>query len=150
MKKRSRGVTGLAFSSVLIGIYSQFAAVALILTGSVFSTSGSAYAGFAFILGSLFLGLTFASYFLVYGFWTRKSWSWAGGIALVITVAVASVALSVVSSNFLSSLLPMAAAVAGVWYLNRPEVKAELTGTEVSTQQSLNVADTFEVAEPAH
>ncbi len=150
MKNRSSGIAILAFSSVLIGIYCQFAAVALILTGSVFSASGSVYAGFALIIGSLFFGLTFAAYFLAYGFWTRKDWSWAGGIALVITLVVASMALSVLSTNFTSTVLPLAAAVAGVWYLNRAEIKAELTGTEVANQRTVNVADTFEAAEPAH
>lgn len=148
MHKRSFGVTTLAFSSVMIALYSQFAAVALILTGSVWSSSGSVYASASFALGALFFGLTFASYFLAYGFWTQKSWAWAGGVALLATLVVASVALSVISTNFVSTVLPLAAAVAGIWYLNRPAVKTELVVAEASTAAPVNAG--LNVAEPAH
>ncbi|MEX1296466.1 MAG: hypothetical protein AB1Z67_09875 [Candidatus Limnocylindrales bacterium] len=130
MQNRSLGATTLAFSSVMIGLYAQFAAVALILTGAVFSPSGSVYAAASFALGGLFFGLTFAAYFLAYGYWTRKSWSWAGGIALLVTLLVASVVLSIISTNLTSTVLPLAGAVVGVWFLNRPAIKAELLGTD--------------------
>ena len=150
MQKRSFGVTTLAFSSVMVALYCQFAAVALIITGSVFSQSGSAYAAASFALGALFFGLTFASYFLAYGFWTGKSWAWAGGLALFATLVIASVALSVISTNFVSTVLPLAAAVAGVWYLNRPAVKAELLGTDVPVASKVSAGGGLEVAGPVH
>ncbi len=150
MQKRSLGVTTLAFSSVMIALYSQFAAVALILTGSVFSQSGSVLAAASFTLGAVFFGLTFAAYFLAYGFWTAKSWAWAGGMAVVVTLVVASVILSVISSNFVSSVMPLVAAVAGIWYLNRPAIKAELLGTEAPAVATVGSNAGIEVAEPAH
>jgi hypothetical protein len=150
MQKRSFGVTTLAFSSVMVALYCQFAAVALIITGSVFSQSGSAYAAASFALGALFFGLTFASYFLAYGYWTSKSWAWAGGMALFATLVVASVVLSVISTNFVSTVLPLAAAVAGVWYLNRPAVKAELLGTDVPVASKVSAGGGLEVAGPVH
>ena len=150
MQKRSFGVTTLAFSSVMVALYCQVAAVALIITGSVFSSSGSAYAAASFALGALFFGLTFASYFLAYGFWTGKSWAWAGGVALFATLVVASVVLSVISTNFVSTVLPLAAAVAGIWFLNRPAVKAELLGTEAPAAVAVRTTSGLEAAEPAH
>jgi hypothetical protein len=149
MQERSHGVTTLAYSSVLIGLYCQFAAIALILTGSVYAPSGEPSAAMALLLGALFFGLTFASYFLGYGFWTRKHWSWAGGIALFVTLVVASAALSIISTDFVSTLMPLAAAVAGIWYLNRPAVKAELLGTEVPEKAPTAVPDSLEGAQPA-
>ena len=150
MQKRSFGVTTLAFSSVMVALYCQFAAVALIITGSVFSQSGSAYAAASFALGALFFGLTFASYFLAYGFWTGKSWAWVGGMALFATLAIASVVLSDISTNFVSTGLPLAAAVAGVWYPNRPTVKAERRGTETPAAAGVRTTSGLEAAEPAH
>lgn len=148
MQNRSFGTTTLAFSSVMVGLYTQFAAVALILTGSVFSPSGTIYAAASFALGALFFGLTFAAYFLAYGFWTRKSWAWAGGAALFVTLVVASVLLSLISTNFVSSVLPLAAAVVGIWFLNRPAVKADYLGA-VAPAAATAAATSMKAAEPA-
>ncbi len=149
MKKRSYGVTALAFSSVLIALYCQFGAVALILTGSVFSRSGVEHATLALVLGALFFGLTFASYFLAYGYVTRKSWAWAGGIAFFAAFVVANLGLSVVSSNYISTVLPLAGAIVAIWYLNRPAVKAEFLGDEATVEPRATVPDALEIAEPA-
>lgn len=128
MHQRSLGVTVLAFGSVMVGLYCQFAAVALILLGSVFTPVGSTPAAIALLLGAVFLGLTVAAYFLGYGFWTRKHWAWAGGLALVAVLAVASLALSFTATSFLSSVSPVITAALAVWFLHRPAVRAELLG----------------------
>lgn len=150
MQNRSAGVTILAFSSIMVALYGQFAAVSLILTGAIWSSSGSIYASVSFALGVVFAVLVVAAYFLAYGFWTGKSWAWAGGMGLFATLVIASVVLSVVSTNFVSTVLPLAAAVAGVWFLNRPAVKAELLGTEVPAAAAVPANGGLEVAEPAH
>ncbi len=149
MRDRSFGVTVLAFSSIMIALYSQFAAIALILIGSVYTAAGSAPAAFVLMLGAVFLGLTFASYFLGYGFWTKKHWSFAAGVTLFVSFVVANVLLSVISTNFISSIVPALAAVVGVWYLHRPAVKAELLDEAAPTSESLPRVDTLEGAEPA-
>ena len=137
MHDRSFGVTVLAFSSVMVGLYCQFGAIALILMGSVFTPTGSTPAAFALVIGAVFLGLTFAAYFLGYGFWTRKHWSWAGGIALFGVLVGASLVLSFISSSYLSSVSPIVVAAIAVWYLNRPVIRAELLGEpEPSTTES--------------
>lgn len=149
MQDRSFGVTTLAFSSVMVGLYSQFAAITLLLAGSVFTPAGSSSGAFALVLGALFLGLSGAAYFLGFGFWTRKHWSWAGGVALFGVLAGASLALSFMSTNFLSSIMPLVAGALVVWYLNRPAIKAELLGRSQPKESQAAAPDGLKGAEPA-
>jgi hypothetical protein len=148
MQQRSFGVVALAFSSILIALYCQVAAVALILTGLVFSPSGSIHANVALVDGVLFLGLTVASYVLAYGFWTRKGWSWAVGIAYFVTLVLASVMLSVIAVDFRSTVLPLAAAILGLLALRRPMIRAELHGIEAPTSSTPAIPDDLGGAQP--
>lgn len=150
MQPRSHSVTILAYSAVMVGLFCQFAAAALLITGSVFAPSGEMSAMVTLVIGAVFFGLTFASYFVAYGLFTRKTWSWAGSITLFVTLVVASAALSFVASNFVSTVLPLVAAVVGVWYLNRPAVKAELLGTDVPAATPVSAPSSLDGAEPAH
>ena len=150
MQKRSFGVTTLAFSSVMVGLYCQFAAITLMLAGSVFTPTGSISGAITLLLGAVFLGTMVAAYFLGYGFWTRKHWSWAGGAALFGVLAGSSLVLSVMASNYLSSITPLVAGVLVVWYLNRPAIKAELLGQSQPEQVQAAGADGLKSAELAH
>ena len=149
MRQRSLSIIVLAFSSVMIGLYCQFAAVALILTGSVFTVAGSTPAAITLVIGATFLGLTVGAYFLGYGLWTRKHWSWAGSIALLAVLVGASLALSVISSSYISSISPVFVAIVGAWYLNRPAIKAGLLGPAEPTESEAKLSDRLEAAEPA-
>lgn len=149
MRERSFGVTIVAFSAVMVALYSQFAAIALLLTGSVFTAAGSVPAAFVLMLGAVFLGLTLAAYAIGFGLWTRRPWSWAGGVALFVAFVVANVVLSVISANFLSTVVPAVAAVTLVWQLHRPAVKAQLIGHAENAASSVPVTDSLEGAEPA-
>ena len=150
MQNRSLGVTTLAFTSVMIALYCQFAAIALILTGSIYTAAGSSPGAFTLLTGAVFLGLTFGAYFIGFGLWTRKHWAWAGSVALLVVLVGASAALSVISTNFVSLIVPTVAAVAGIWYLHRPAVKAELLGSHESDLSPVRVADGMDAPEPAH
>ena len=150
MRERSLGVTTLAFASVMVALFCQFAAVALIMMGSIFAVAGSVPAVFTLVLGAVFLGLTFAAYFQAYGFWTGKHWSWAGGVTLFVVFAVANVVLSAISSNFVSTILPGLGAIVAVWYLHRPAVKAELLGQPEAAAATVPVAEGMKGVEPAH
>ncbi len=141
MRPRSLGVTTLAFSSVMVGLYCQFATIALILTGSVFVVAGSRHADLALFTGTVFLGLTVAAYFLGYGLWTRRHWSWAGAIALFLVFVGANVVLSVVSGNVLNTLVPALGAIVGIWYLHRPAIKAELLGEKSAIGMTAPTSD---------
>ena len=150
MQDRSLGVTALAFSSVMIGLYCQFAAIVLILTGSVFTAAGSMHAAMALVNGAIFLGLTVAAYFVGYGLWTRKHWSWAGAVALFVVLIGANVVLSALATNLLSTVLPAIGAVVGIWYLHRPAVKTELLGSATPAPATVRVGDGLEMPELAH
>lgn len=150
MQDRSLGVTALAFSSVMIGLYCQFAAIILILTGSVFTAAGSMHAAVALVNGAIFMGLTVAAYFVGYGLWTRKHWSWAGSVSLLVVFIGANVMLSALSTNVISSVLPAAGAVLGIWYLHRPAIKTELLGSTTPAPAMVRVGDGMEMPELAH
>ncbi len=130
MRDRSIGVTALAFSAVMVALYSQYAAVALLLTGSVSNTAGSSLGPITVITGALFMGLTVAAYLVGYGFWTGKHWSWAGGMVVFVTLVAASFILSVISTNFTSLVLPSIGAIVAMTYLQRSPVRRELLDAE--------------------
>jgi hypothetical protein len=149
MRDRSFGVTTLAFTSVMAALYSQFAAIALLLTGSVFTVAGSLEAVAALFLGAVFLGVTVAAYLAGFGFWMRKHWSWAAGIAVFAVLIGASILLSIASGNFLSMLLPSIGGISAIAYLQRPAVRDELLGEERTADQRRPATDNVEAAEPA-
>ncbi len=150
MRDRSLGVTALAFGAVMVALYGQFAAVALLLMGSVSTTAGSSLGPITLITGAFFMGLTVAAYLVGYGFWTGKHWSWAGGMVVLVSLIVASLILSVISTNFVSLVLPSIGAVVAFVYLQRPAVRAELLGTEPKAHASCSVPCRIDAADPAH
>ena len=136
MRDRSLGVTALAFFTVMVALYSQMAAIALILGGSIFTAAGSVQGAAALLTGALFLGVAIAGYVVGYGFWTRRHWAWAGGMVVFATLIGANLILSLISANLLSSVLPVVGSVIAVWQLQRPATKAELLGTEIADSAS--------------
>ncbi len=150
MRDRSFGVTALAFSAVMVALYGQFAGIALLLTGSVSIAAGSSLGVITLITGAIFMGLTFAAYFVGYGFWTGKHWSWAGGMVVFATLIAASVVLSVISTNYTSLVLPSIGAIVAMGYLQRPLVRRALLGaTAVGDVQVSMMGDRTE-AKLAH
>jgi hypothetical protein len=149
MRHRSFGVTTLAFSTIMVALYCQVAAIALLLTGSVFTAAGSMQGAVVLITGAVYLGLTVAAYLVGFGLWTGKHWSWAGGLVVFGTLIGASVLLSVISSAFVSSLLPAVGAIVAIAYLRRSSVRAELLGSERNVD-SRTAPDRMDAAEPAH
>ena len=130
MRDRSLGVTALAFFSVMVALYSQMAAIALILGGSVFTAAGSVQGAAALLVGAVFLGVAVAAYAIGYAFWTRRHWSFAGGVTVFGTLIVANILLSLISGNPLSAVIPVVGSAIAIWELQRPAIKAELLGTE--------------------
>jgi hypothetical protein len=149
MRDRSPGVISLAFMSVMVALFAQLGAVALIIGGSVFTTLGSMQGAIVLMLGALFLGLAIASYVVAYALWTGKHWSWAGGVVIFATLIVASALLVVISGNPGAAPLPIISGVAGMWLLSRPAVKAELLGEQVAVEATVPAADGMRGAEVA-
>jgi hypothetical protein len=148
-QKRPLGITALAFTSIVVGLYSQVAAVALLLgamLGGVFSADTTAV---VIAIGALYLGLMGAAYFVGFGFWNQRHWSWAGGIVVFSTLIVSSVALALIATNVVAALVPSLGAAAAIWYLLRPATKTQLLGTNDARTADLPKADQAEAPAPA-
>jgi hypothetical protein len=132
MNKHTRplGITSLAFASVIVGIFCQVAAMALLLGGTLAGVAGTDTAAALLILGAVYLGLMVAAYFVGYGLWSQRRWSWAGGLVVFATLIVLSVFMLLLSANVLSVLVPGAAAAVSIWYLLRPETRAQLLSVD--------------------
>ncbi len=146
MQERSMEVTALAFFSVMVALYSQMAAIALILGGSIFAAAGSMHGAAALITGAVFLGVAVAAYAIGYAFWTRRHWSWAGGMVVFASLIGVNLVLSAISGNPLSAILPVAGSVIAIWQLQRPAVRAELLGTDF-VEGSSPATEALETAE---
>jgi hypothetical protein len=133
MRKRSIGVSVLAFSTLMVALYCQYAAISLVVTGSVFAPSGQIAAFLTAATGIVFAGLTATSYVVGVALWMRKPWSRVWAVGIYLTFFVANAILSALAGNFGSSILPTIGVAAALVYLNRPQVRAELQGAERPT-----------------
>ena len=129
-QKRPLGITALAFTSIVVGLYSQVAAIALLLGGLLGGVFSADITAIVIAIGALYLGLMGAAYFVGFGFWTQRHWSWAGGIVVFSTVIVSSVALALITTNVVAALVPSLGAGAAIWYLLRPVTKTQLLGAD--------------------
>jgi hypothetical protein len=143
--KRPLGITALTFVSVMVGLYCQMAALALLMGGMLGGVVGSDLTGVVLAMGALNLGLMGAAYFLGYGFWTQRHWAWAGGIVVFSMLIVTSILLVLISSNMISAIGPSLGAAAAIWYLFRPATKALLLGVDRTDRtEVLDTADQVE------
>lgn len=133
MRERSNGLKALAIGSVVVALYCQLAAMALIFNAAFLADSGSVNGVLGLALGPVFLALSLAAYALAYGFWAIKHWSLTLGTAVFVALIGASLALAVISTNVTSVLMPALGAVLGIWYLHRPAIRAELVGEDAAS-----------------
>jgi hypothetical protein len=140
-RTRPLGITALAFASVIVGIFCQVAAMALLLGGTLAGVAGTDMATALLVLGAVYLGLMVAAYFVGYGFWCKRHWSWAGGLVVFATLFVLSVFMLLLSANVLAVLLPGAGAAVAIWYLLRPEVREQLLGAGATGSTAIGEAD---------
>ena len=152
MTKRSFGVTVLAFSTIMVALYSQYAALSLLVTGSVFLPSGELAAMITVITGATFVGLTSAGYVVGVALWMRRSWAWGWAMGLYITFFAANAFLSVLANNFGSALLPTIGVALAVVFLRRPAVRAELASAAAPAAAPVTATSShrLEVPKPAH
>jgi hypothetical protein len=150
MRNRSIGVTALAASTILVAIYGQYAAIFLLTTGSVSTPFGSFAGAASLVTGATFMGIIVAAYVVGFGLWTRRSWSWNGAIVVYAAFVVANIVFSILATNFVSAVLPTIGAIAAVAYLQRPAVRAEITGEAVLAAPQVAIAEAVGVAGHAH
>lgn len=130
MRKRPFAVITLAYGSMMVALYAQLGAIALLLGGSIFTALGSMQGAAALLLGAVFLGTTVAAYVVTYGLWMQRHWSWAGGVTVFGMLIVSSVLLAALANTGLAAILPVSGGIAGLWLLTRPSVKLALLGSE--------------------
>jgi hypothetical protein len=150
MDKRTRplGITALAFASVVVGIFCQVAAMALMLGGTLAGVAGTDTATALLILGAVYLGLMVAAYLVGYGFWSLRHWSWAGGLVVFATLIVVSMFMLLLSANVLSVVVPGVGAVVAIWYLLRAETRARLLDVPAGAPAEVgDVDDSMPVAD---
>jgi hypothetical protein len=128
MVQRPLGITALAFASIVIGLYCQIAAIALFL-GSMVGGVFGAEVSVIIALGALYLGLMVAAYFVGYGFWTQRHWSWAGGLVVFGTFIVLAVLLGFVSANVTALVGLSVASGTAICYLLRADTRSHLLKT---------------------
>lgn len=147
MQERPLGVTALSLASVAVALYGLVAGIALLMGGTL-GTFGGSDAGVAvLILGAIVFATGMASFFVGYGFWTQRSWAWAGGIVVYATMIVAILAMGFIGASFLSLLLPVALGAGAIWYLLRPSTRAGLAATPTTASEASTPAPT--AAEPS-
>jgi hypothetical protein len=155
MKRRRIGVTVLASGTTVMAIYSQYAAITMLLTVAALAPEGSLRGTLAMFIGLVFLGLVFSGYVMGFGLWTRRAWSWHGAIAFYMVFFGANIVLSVLSNNYASAVLPAVVVAAAVSYLHQPAVRAEIVRATASRSRVAGVAQGsdsvgLEVARPVH
>jgi hypothetical protein len=148
-QKRPLSITALAFTSIVVGLYCQVAAIALLLGGMLGGVFSADITAIVIAIGALYLGLMGAAYFVGFGFWTQRHWSWAGGIVVFSTLIVSSVGLALITTNVVAALVPSLGAGAAIWYLLRPATKAQLLGTDDAEAADQPKADQAEASAPA-
>jgi len=139
MRDRSLGVTALALVSVVIGIYSMVAAIALLLGASIGAVVSAESGTGAFLLGVFFFGLSFTAYFVGGAFWLQKRWAWAGGMVIFGAAIVLNLAMVLFGGGLFAALVSVAFVAIAMGYLLRPSTKTELLGT-APTESNESVA----------
>ena len=148
--KRSLGVTLLAFGTALVAIYSQFAAISLLLTDRVAGATNGFESALTLITGLAFLALTLLAYATAVGLWFRWSWSARAAVAVYVTLFVANAALSIVLTNLVTAGVMTLGVVAALVYLRRPVVRTEIEGPRQPASDPGQVVEPTPVARLAH
>ena len=144
MNKHTRplGITALAFASIIVGhLLPGRGDGPAPRAGRSAGVAGTDTAAALLILGAVYLGLMVAAYFVGYGFWSQRHWSWAGGIVVFATLIVLSVFMLLLSANVLSVLVPGAGAAVAIWYLLRPETRAQLLDVDARDAAKVGEVD---------
>ncbi|MFV2063908.1 MAG: hypothetical protein ACC726_10415 [Chloroflexota bacterium] len=132
MRERSLGATALALVSVVVGIYSLVAAIALLLGASIGAVVSAENATGAFLVGIFFFGLSFAAYLVGGGFWLQRHWAWAGGIIIFGVAILLNLAMVAIGGSLIAALASAAIVAVVMGYMLRPATRTELLGSEAA------------------
>jgi hypothetical protein len=122
---RPTGITILAVLSAIGGILAILGSLALIGIGGVVGASGGGLlGGGAVVIGLFILVVGVLELAFAYGAWTLKPWAWTVGVAVEVLSLISSALGVVGGGNVSGQILPIVIAVAILYYLFTPPVKA--------------------------
>ena len=154
MAKRSLGVTVLAASTIMVALYSQYAALTLLVGGSALASSGDLSRLITATTATAFVGLTAAGYVVGVALWMRKAWSRRWAMGFYPAFFVANAFLAALLGNFGSAVLLTIGVAGAVVFLRRPRVRAELQGARGPSRAPLGteapIIERVEAPGPAH
>ncbi len=122
---RPTGVTILAVLAAIGGVLGLLAGIALLGLGGLAGAGGAGpLAGFVAIFGLIAIVQAVLALAFAYGAWTLKPWAWMlGMVAFGISLALA--VLNIVNGGDITSqAISIVIAIAIIYYLNTPAVKA--------------------------
>jgi hypothetical protein len=132
MKRRSLGATALSFVSIAVALYGLVGGMTLLLGGVLGAFGGSDAAVTVMVIGAVLFATGTVAFLVGYGFWTEKSWSWAGGLVVFTVTLAAIAAMGIMGAGIANLLPPIALGVGAIWYLLRPDTRAALLGKPTS------------------
>jgi len=136
MQERNLGLTALSVAAVAMGLYAMVAGIALLLGGALGTFAGSDAGVAVMVLGAILFGNGMAAYFVGYGFWMSKSWSWAGGLVTASVTVVSVLAMGLIGASYTSLVLPVVLGLSLIWYLLRPSVRSQLISDEATVVEA--------------
>ena len=155
MAKRSLGVTVLALGTIMVALYSQYAALTLFVGVPLFAAGGELAAFTTSATTVAFVGLTATGYVTGVALWMRRPWSRVLAMGVYLTFFVANALLAILTGNIGTALLFAVCVAAAIGFLRRPQVRAELEGSRDVSLVPTTVADRIaaehlEAPRPAH
>ena len=122
---RPQGVTILAVLAAIGGVLGIIAGAALLGIGGVAAGNGSGFlAGFIAIFGVIALAQSVLLLAFAYGAWTLQPWGWTLGVVAEVIGLVLSGLFILNGSPISSQVVGIVIAVAILYYLFTPNVKA--------------------------
>jgi hypothetical protein len=120
---RPTGVTILAILAAIGGVLGLLAGIFALGIGGAVAASGGALGGLVSVLGIVAIVQGVLALAFAYGAWMLKPWAWtlgivAFGISLVLAV------IGIINGDFTGQILSVVIAVAVLYYLFTPQVKA--------------------------
>lgn len=122
-RTRPQGVTILAILAAISGVLGLFGGVVLLGLGGL-AAAGAPAGGLVLIGAIIVLVASVLALAFAYGAWTLKPWAWTLGIAAEVLSLVSSGVAIVGGGSITNQIFSIVIAVAILYYLFTPNVKA--------------------------
>jgi hypothetical protein len=125
MRSRPMGITVLAVLAVVTGILSLVSGLALLGVGGLSIKGAGAVGGNVLALGALTFALAPVALGLGFGFWSRKPWAWAAGLAVYsASIGISVFAVLLAGASLITVAVEVGIAIFVIVYLLQPKVRS--------------------------